>query len=59
MRTILALAVLAALAGCGSSKTVHVSEDGEKGVIRRDIDAGQDVAAKSNAARSEGEAAGE
>lgn len=46
-----------AVAGCGSSQQVRVGEEGENGVIRKDIDAGNDVAAKANAARASGESA--
>jgi hypothetical protein len=53
MRTLIAIAVLIAALGCGSSEQVHVGQEGEKGVVRSDIDRAKETAAKANAARSE------
>lgn len=43
------------LAGCGHSETMHVGEEGQKGVIVRDKEAANDVAAKQTALEKSGQ----
>lgn len=51
MRLLIAVFVVAALCGCGASKTARIGPEGEKGVLQNSIDSSRDVSAKANQMR--------